>query len=139
MFNIRSSISNRFLRPKYFFKALSGEFAMQTGNVIYLQKGVTRSFIDLRRFSRKPFRRATIFACQNQYYAGLTKNISKGGVFIETRNTFAIGQMITLVISRTKIEKGVMLRGEVIHTGPEGFGLKFLSLLKNGREFKIEF
>jgi hypothetical protein len=124
-------------RPKYFLKALSGEFAMQTGNVVYLQKGGTRSVIDLRRFSRKTFRRATIFACQNQYYAGLTKNISKGGVFIETRNPFSIGQIITLVISRTKIEKGVMLKGEVIHTKPEGFGLKFLSLLKNGREFHI--
>ncbi|MGD2037215.1 MAG: PilZ domain-containing protein [Desulfobacterales bacterium] len=112
---------------------------MQPGNVAYLQKGETKSVIDLRRFSRKPFRHATIFACQNRYYAGLTKNISKGGVFIETRNPFPIGQMITLVISRSKIEQGVMLRGEVIHAGPEGFGLKFLSLLKNGREFRIKF
>ena len=111
---------------------------MQPGNVIYLQKGRTRSVIDLRRFSRKPFRRATIFACRNQYYAGLTKNISKGGVFIETRDPFAIGQIITLVISRTKIEKGVMLKGEVVHRRPEGFGLKFLSLLKDGREFPIK-
>ena len=112
---------------------------MQPGNVIYLQKRRTRSVIDLRRFSRKPFRRATIFACRNQYYAGLTKNISKGGVFIETRNPFATGQIVTLVISRTKIERGVMLRGEVIHTEPEGFGLKFLSLLKNGKEFRMKF
>lgn len=112
---------------------------MQPGNVVYLQKGVTKSVIDLRRFSRKPFRRATIFACQDQYFAGLTKNISKGGIFIETRNPFSIGQTIILVISRTKIEKGGMLKGEVIHTKPEGFGLKFLSLLKDGREFRIKF
>ena len=82
------------------------EFAMQPENMVYLQKGGARGFIDLRRFRRKPFRRATIFACQNRYYAGLTKNISKGGIFIETRNPFALGQIITLVISRTKIEKG---------------------------------
>jgi hypothetical protein len=118
--------------------ALPGEFAMQPGNVVFLQEGRAKSVIDLRRFSRKPFRRATIFACQNRYYAGLTKNISKGGVFIETRNPFAIGQIITLVISRTKIEKGVMLKGEVIHTKPEGFGLKFLSLLKDGKEYHLK-
>jgi len=112
---------------------------MEPENVVYLHERGANRIIDLRRFTRKPFRRATIFACQNRYYAGLTKNISKGGIFIETRNPFALGQIITLVISRTKIEKGVMLKGEVVHKRPEGFGLKFLSLLKNGREFKIKF
>ena len=112
---------------------------MEPENVVYLHERGANRIIDLRRFTRKPFRRATIFACQNRYYAGMTKNISKGGIFIETRNPFALGQIITLVISRTKIEKGVMLKGEVVHKRPEGFGLKFLSLLKNGREFKIKF
>jgi hypothetical protein len=114
-----------------------GEFTVEPENVIYLHERGANSVIDLRRFTRKPFRRATIFACQNRYYAGLTKNISKGGIFIETRNPFAIGQIITLVISRTKIGKGVMLKGEVVHLQREGFGLKFLSLLKDGREFQI--
>jgi hypothetical protein len=112
---------------------------MEFRTVAYLYERGAKSIIDLRQFKRKPFRRATIFACQNRYYAGLTKNISKGGIFIETRNLFEIGQIITLVISRTKIEKGVMLKGEVIHTRPEGFGLKFLSLLKNGKEYRIKF
>ena len=111
---------------------------MQSENVVYLEESRARGVIDLRRFTRTPFRRATIFACQNRYYAGLTKNISKGGIFIETRNPFATGQIITLVISRTKIEKGVMLKGQVVHLRREGFGLKFLSLLKDGREFKIK-
>jgi len=48
------------------------------------------------------------------------------------------GQLITLVISRTKIEKGVMLKGEVVHLRGEGFGLKFLSLLKNGKEYQLK-
>ena len=111
---------------------------MDPENVVYLHERGANSVIDLRRFRRKPFRRATIFACQDRYYAGLTKNISKGGIFIETRNQFLPGQIITLVISRTKIEKGVMLKGEVVHLQHEGFGLKFLSLLKDGREFHIK-
>ena len=111
---------------------------MELESAVYLHERGAKRVTDLRRFTRKPFRRATIFACQNRYYAGLTKNLSKGGIFIETRNPFAIGQIITLVISRTKIEKGVMLKGEVVHGSLEGFGLKFLSLLKNGRELKIK-
>jgi hypothetical protein len=111
---------------------------MEPENMVYPYESVAKGVIDLRRFARKPFRRATIFACQNRYYAGLTKNISKGGIFIETRNQFLPGQIITLVISRTKIEKGVMLKGEVVHLRPEGFGLKFLSLLKDGKEVTIK-
>ena len=110
---------------------------MEPENMVYLYESRLKGVIDLRRFTRKPFRRPTIFACQDRYYAGLTKNISKGGIFIETRNQLPPGQIMTLVISRTKIEKGVMLKGEVVHRGPEGFGLKFLSLLKNGKEYNI--
>jgi hypothetical protein len=110
---------------------------MESQSMVFLHERGAINAIDLRRFSRKPFRRATIYACQNRYYAGLTKNISKGGIFIETRNPLRIGQIATLVISRTKIEKGVMLKGEVVHRNSEGFGLRFWSLLKNGKEFKI--
>ena len=111
---------------------------MEPGSAVFLHERGAKRVTDLRRFTRKPLRRATIYACQNRYYAGLTKNISKGGIFIETRNPLRIGQIATLVISRTKIEKGVMLKGEVVHLRPEGFGLKFLSLLKEGKEFHIK-
>lgn len=111
---------------------------MQSENMVFLYESGAKGVIDLRRYARRPFRRATIFACQNRYYAGLTKNISKGGIFIETQNQFFRGQIITLVISRTKTEKGVMLKGKVIHLRRDGFGLKFLSLLKDGREFPIK-
>lgn len=111
---------------------------MESESMVYLQETGARCVIDLRKFPRKTFRRATIFACQNRYYAGLTKNICNGGVFIETRNRFAEGQIITLVISHTKIEKGVMLKGEVVHLRQAGFGLKFLSLLKGGKEYHLK-
>ena len=110
---------------------------MEPESLVYLHAGRPKSVVNLRKFPRKSFRRATIFACQNRYYDGLTKNICRGGVFIETRNRFAEGQIITLVISRTKIEKGVMLKGEVVHLKQEGFGLKFLSLLKDGKEYHL--
>ncbi|NIP22862.1 MAG: PilZ domain-containing protein [Phycisphaerae bacterium] len=111
---------------------------MPIENVVYLHERINKRFINLRKFSRKPFRRATIFACQNRYYAGLTQNISKGGVFIETRNRFAAGQIVKLVISHTKIEKGVMLKGQIVHLNRRGFGLKFLSLIKGGQEYQLK-
>jgi hypothetical protein len=111
---------------------------MESENLVSPHERGVKRFLDLRRYTRKPFRRTTIFASQDRYYTGLTKNISKGGIFIETRNRFAEGQIITLVISRTKIEKGVMLKGEVVHLRHAGFGLKFLSLLKDGKEYHLK-
>jgi hypothetical protein len=111
---------------------------MPSENVVYLHEKTLRPFLNLRKFTRKPFRRATIFSCQNRYYAGLTQNISRGGVFIETRNQFAEGQIIKLVFSHTKIEKGVMLKGQVVHLNRRGFGLKFLSLIKNGKAYQLK-
>jgi Tfp pilus assembly protein PilZ len=93
---------------------------------------------DLRKFPRKILTRAILFTAQNRYFAATTTNISKGGVFIETRDKFKKDQIITLVIARTKITKGVMLKGRVVHLKKQGFGLKFLSLLKNGKEYKLD-
>ena len=86
---------------------------------------------DLRRHPRRSYRKTVLFTCQNQYYEGLANNISNGGIFIETGDKFSVGQVIRLVIPGTKIDKGVMLKGEVIHIKPEGVGVKFKGLLKN--------
>ncbi len=88
---------------------------------------------DLRKHPRQHYRKTVLFASQNQYYEGITNNISKGGVFIETNDKLSVGQIIRLVIPGTKIDNGVMLKSEVIHVKTEGVGVKFKSLLKKGR------
>lgn len=108
-------------------------FSSQSPIEIYLKTGQ-----DLRKFPREILTRATLFAEQNRYFAAITKNISKGGVFIETRDKFKKDQIITLVIAHTKITKGVMLKGRIVHLSRQGFGLKFLSLLKSGSEYKLD-
>ena len=91
---------------------------------------------DLRRHPRRPYRKKVLFTSQNQYYEGLTNNISNGGVFIETKDELSLGQIIKLVIPGTKIDNGVMLKGEVIHINSDGAGVKFKSLLKKGKPLK---
>jgi Tfp pilus assembly protein PilZ len=85
---------------------------------------------ELRRHPRRSYPKTVFFTSQNQYYEGLTHNISKGGIFIETKNKFSVGQIIKLVIPGTKIDKNVMLKGEIIHVNQRGVGVKFKSLLK---------
>ena len=86
---------------------------------------------ELRKNERRRFCKSVILILVNDYYQGISKNISRGGIFIETRNRFSIGQMIKLVIPGTKIDKGVMLKGEVVRINPNGIGVKFTKLIRS--------
>ena len=85
---------------------------------------------DLRRYPRKHFSNTVFFTSQNAYFEGITNNISKNGIFIETLDGFTVGQMIRLVIPGTKIDNGTMLRGEIRHRNKKGIGVQFKQLLK---------
>lgn len=85
---------------------------------------------DLREHPRKTYSKVALFTSENQIYKGKTKNISRRGVFVETKGTFNAGQMIKLVIPGTSIDNGVMLKGEVVHLNQTGIGVKFKSLLR---------
>jgi hypothetical protein len=56
-----------------------------------------KSHPDPRKYPRKPCLKSVFFNCGDQRYAGLIKNISRGGVFIETADKFLFGQSIELL------------------------------------------
>ena len=85
---------------------------------------------DLRKHPRKSYSKPVFFASQNQYYKGLIYDICKGGMFIKTKDSFSVGQIIRLVIPGTKIDNGAMLRGKVVRFDNNGVGVKFLNILR---------
>ena len=84
---------------------------------------------DQRKHTRKRYSQNLLFAAQNQILKGLTKNISPSGVFIETHHHMEVGHIITLVVP-LKRKKTAKIKGEVIWFGPNGFGVKFISIKK---------
>jgi Tfp pilus assembly protein PilZ len=86
---------------------------------------------DVRNHPRRPYRKLVYFTSENQYYKGILKNLSRGGAFIETNGQLAMGQIIKLVIPGTKIDKGVMLKSVIIHSLPDGVGIRFKRILKS--------
>jgi Tfp pilus assembly protein PilZ len=72
------------------------------------------------------------FTTQNEYYEGITKNISRGGVFIEIKDKFNVGQSIKLVIPSNGSKQNMLRKGEVVHHGFRGFGIKFNGAIENG-------
>lgn len=79
-----------------------------------------------REYPRRPYATKIIFASRHQFYEGLVKNISRKGIFIEIHQTFSIGQQLTMVVPLVGRPKGIKLKGKVVWSSSEGFGLEFL-------------
>jgi Tfp pilus assembly protein PilZ len=80
-----------------------------------------------REYPRRPYVKKIIFASNNRFYQGLIKNISRKGIFIEVHQTFSIGQQLTLVVPLVGRPRGIKLKGKVVWSSAEGFGLEFLA------------
>jgi Tfp pilus assembly protein PilZ len=95
---------------------------------------------DPRKYPRKPCLKSVFFNCGDQTYAGLIKNISRGGVFIETADKFFFGQSIELVIPSTRIDGGKPIPGWIVHLSDTGIGVTFKRLFerRSGRERRYE-
>ena len=79
-----------------------------------------------REYPRRPYVTKIIFASKHRFYEGLVKNISRKGIFIEIQQTFPIGQQLAMVVPLVGKPKGIKLKGKVIWSSAEGFGLEFL-------------
>ena len=92
---------------------------------------------DSRKNQRGSYRRPIFFAANDKTHVGLTNNISPGGVFIEIRDQFLIGQKIKLAIPRTQFFNGNYLEGEVVHLALNGIGIKFIKKIFSHNNDKL--
>jgi Tfp pilus assembly protein PilZ len=98
-------------------------------NKLYMQIDGAKELSDIRRHTRKPYSKPVFFITANRRCGGFTKNISPAGAFIKTHESLVVGQVLTLGISLKK-EKKAKVKGKVVWSNPEGFGIKFLSTQK---------
>ncbi len=61
----------------------------------------------------------------NSAFRGSLQNISAGGVFIETKGAFGVGDEITLTFSTPNHQDPVKIVGEIVWHVPQGIGVKF--------------
>jgi hypothetical protein len=85
---------------------------------------------DLRKFDRKHMATAVYFTAENNIYRGLIRDVSRGGIFIESKNRLKVKQHIRIVIPGTKFDNGVMLKAQIIHQSAAGFGVRLLGILR---------
>ena len=102
--------------------------------------GARKGQPDPRKYPRKPCLKSVFFNCGDQNCAGLIKNISRGGAFIETTDKFFFGQSIELVIPNTQIGGGKPIPGWIVHLSGSGIGVTFKRIFerRSGRERRNE-
>lgn len=78
-----------------------------------------------RTHYRKPFVTVVDYASDDGVYKDFIQNISAGGVFIETRIPFAVGQEISLTFPLPNRKKHIKILGEVVRSSDKGIGVRF--------------
>ena len=78
-----------------------------------------------RKFVRKPYFMPVDFATLDRAFNGYIQNISSGGMLIESRESMAVGEQLTLSFMRPKSRDFIKVGGQVVRTVPDGFGIKF--------------
>jgi Tfp pilus assembly protein PilZ len=78
-----------------------------------------------RQHSREPCFLAVDYGTRDGVFKDFITNMSAGGVFIETRMPFAVGQEITLTFSSSNYEDPIKITGKIAWGGPRGIGVKF--------------
>jgi hypothetical protein len=87
--------------------------------------GKTKSSRKQRRHPPRPFNRKIRFAADDTILEGHAVDISPSGIFIKSGKRFRTGQIITLKIP-DKTGEDVFVRGKVVWSNADGFGLKFI-------------
>ena len=83
---------------------------------------------DMRRYERKPDSMPVEYVAQDHSSTGMIKDISVGGVLLETSEiggSFLVGEGIILTIQYPNKEKYIKIRGEVVRIEPQRIGVKF--------------
>jgi type IV pilus assembly protein PilZ len=81
-----------------------------------------------------------------EFVTEYTKNVSRGGIFINTKRHHEIGQVVELSLNVPGMDKPLIIKGEVIHIRTRnvrdenaGVGVKFLDIDPESRMAVIEF
>ena len=89
-----------------------------------------------RKHTRKAFFMFVNYATQDLTYNDFIQNISAGGVFIETRMPFSVGQEVLLTFPLPNYLEHIKVAGDVVRTTMQGIGVRFKNV-KLGQERRI--
>jgi len=83
-----------------------------------------------REISRKPYENKVHFTIKDNAYTGVSRDISSGGMFIKTAESFSVGQVMTLTIPFPKQKKKIKIPAEIVRSTSDGIGVEFMKKIE---------
>ena len=78
-----------------------------------------------REFKRKSCLVPIDYSSADRAFRDFIQNLSVGGVFIETRESFSVGQTVTLTLNMPDSQDHFKVSGEIVRAEPLGIAVKF--------------
>ena len=79
-----------------------------------------------RKADRKDFFMTVDYVVADRYYRDFIQDMSDGGVFIRTRQTFKPGQDILMTFMSPDLQKPFKIPGKIMRTLDNGIGVRFI-------------
>ena len=74
------------------------------------------------------------YSTNQRIYKDFIQDLSKGGVFIETRACFAVGEVLSLTFNMPNTQIHFKVTGEIVRVDPAGIGVRFTNKLSTYQE-----
>ena len=95
-------------------------------------EGWQKSKNEKRKYPRRStLMEITYSSDQRRIFEDFVRNLSAGGLFIETNLVTELGQKITMTFSHPDSRDPVKILGKIVRVDPNGIGVKFNKLLSN--------
>lgn len=75
---------------------------------------------------RKSFEKNISFSVQDRSYKAISKDISNGGLFIQTNEVFTLGQTVMLNIPFSDGSRDIKVPAEIVRVSNQGIGVRFM-------------
>jgi len=87
--------------------------------------GEQPQFHEKRRYSRKETSIYTICETSTDNFREYAKNMSPGGVFIETASSMTVDEEVFMTLFHASFDTPIRARGRIVWVNPKGMGVEF--------------
>jgi len=124
-YNEYSDKNSIILRLMELILSMSDEQQLDLLNKIEVSSLADLSLGD-RNDVRRSFDKKISFTVQENGYKAICKDISNGGLFIQTNEVFSVGQVVTLNIPFSDGNRAINVPAEIVRVNDRGIGLRFM-------------
>ena len=116
----------------FIFEIIDDMSEMEMRQLLKDLEGWQKSKNEKRKYPRKStLMEITYSSDQRRVFEDFVRNISAGGLFIETNLVTELGQKLTMTFSRPGSGDPVKILGKIIRVDSGGIGVKFNKLLSD--------